>query len=173
MPSIHYLPDAEVDPELDLELRGLLSACFIQPHHAVFRERRYFKYPPGHRWLMREADALVAHAAVHERQIEVAGQVAPVGGVAEVCVLPAFRGRGLVRQLLAVVHRDLAERGVAFTALFGDPAVYGSSGYHMPGNVFLGPNADGQWEPAPRVLVHPLPGATWPVGEVHLPGPPF
>lgn len=173
MPSILYLPDAAVDPELDLELRALLSACFIQPHHAVFRERRYFKHPPGHRWLMREADALVAHAAVHERQIEAAGWEVPIGGVAEVCVLPAFRGRGLVRLLLAAVHRDLADRVVAFAALFGDPAVYGSSGYHMPGNVFLGPNADGRWEPAPRALVHPLLHAPWPAGEVHLAGPAF
>ena len=81
MPSIFYLPDTAVDPGLDMELRTLLSACFTQPHHAVFREHRHFCYPPQHRWLMRDQlGRLIAQIAVHERQVEAARSDARAAG---------------------------------------------------------------------------------------------
>ena len=174
MPSIFYLPDAAVDPGLDIELRTLLSACFIQPHHAVFREHRHFCYPPQHRWLMRDhAGRLIAQIAVHERQVVAAERSWAAGGLAEVCVHPDVQRRGLMRELLARVHDDLHQRGVAFAVLFGNPAVYGSSGYFAPQNISIGPDAHGCWEPAPRALVRVLGAQGWPTGDVRVPGPAF
>lgn len=172
--SILYRPDAEVDPEEDRALRDLLCACFTRPHHAVFREHRHFRYPPQHRWLMRdEAGRLIAQAAVHERTVETPERSWPAGGLAEVCVHPDFQRRGLMRELLARVHADLRARGLVFAILFGNPDVYRSSGYQAPGTIFIGPDPNGQWEPAPRALVCRLTGVPWPAGIVRVPGPTF
>lgn len=174
MLPICYLPDASVDAVLDRELRELLSLCFTKPQDVVFKERRYFTEPPAHRWIMRDAAGrLVAHIAVHNRRVEAGTWVALVGGIAEVCVHPEARGQRLTSHLLAEVHADLARRGFLFTALFGDRQVYAASGYTMPGNALVGPDAQGRWIPAPRAMVRPLTDVAWPTGEVHMPGPFF
>ena len=58
------------------------------------------------------------------------GDVA-IGGVADVCVHPQYRGRGFVHQMLKVVHEWLSSHDFSFALLFGDPRVYASSG-HVP-----------------------------------------
>lgn len=174
MPFICDLPDDAVTPELDRDLRELLCACFTRPHHAVFREHRHFRYPPRHRWLMRdEAGRLIAQAGVHTREVVAGPEVFPAAGLAEVCVHPDVQRRGLMRALLARMHADLRERGVVFAILFGNPEIYRSSGYRAPGPVVIGPDAQGRWEPAPRALVCRLAGVAWPCGEVRVPGPAF
>ena len=174
MPDILYLPDSAVDAALDLELRELLSTCFTKPQDAVFKERRYFAQPPAHRWMIRSPEGkLVAHIAVHERQIEAGAWVASVGGIAEVCVHPEARGQGLAKLLLDEIHVTLTQRGVFFTALFGSRSIYASSGYTQPGNVSIGPGSDGKWQPVPELMVRPLTAAAWPAGDVRMPGPAF
>ncbi len=174
MPTILYLPDVAVDADLDVELRTLLCACFTRPHHAVFREHRHFRHPPQHRWLMcDESGRLIAQVAVHERRVEAAERSWPAGGLAEVCVHPDVQRRGLMSRLLARVHQDLHERGVVYSVLFGDPAVYSSSGYYAPLNVSIGPDAEGRWEHVPRALVRVLGEQGWPTGDVRVPGPAF
>lgn len=169
-----YLPDAAVDAALDRELRALLSTCFTKPEDVVFRERRYFKEPPAHRWLLREEGGrLAAHVAVHEKMVEVAGRGWPIGGIAEVCVHPDQRGRGHVRALLAAIHPWLVARGIPFSVLFGDPRIYTSSGYAAVSNLFLRASASAAWAPAPGVMARPLLAEPWPAGEVRLAGPAF
>ncbi len=171
MPNILYLPDRDVDAALDLELRELLSTCFTKPQDVVFKERRYFTQPPAHRWMIRSSTGkLVAHIAVHERQIAAGPWVASVGGIAEVCVHPEARGQGLAKQMLDEIHATLTQRGVFFTALFGSRSIYASSGYTQPGNVSIGPGPDGQWQPVPELMVRPLTAAVWPTGDVRMPG---
>lgn len=174
MPTILYLPDRAVDAALDLELRELLSTCFTKPQDVVFKERRYFTEPPAHRWMIRSPEGkLVAHIAVHERQIKAGDWVASAGGIAEVCVHPEARGQGLAKLLLDEIHDALAQRGVFFSVLFGSRSIYASSGYTTPGNASIGPGPDGKWQPVPELMVRPLTAAAWPAGEVYLPGPAF
>ena len=168
------MPDAAVDAALDRELRGLLSTCFTKPQDVVFRERRHFKEPPAHRWLIRGPDGLLAaHVAVHEKMVEIGGRGRPIGGIAEVCVHPDQRGRGHVRAMLAEIHAWLAAREVPFAVLFGDPRIYTSSGYVAASNLFLRADPPGAWAPATGAMVKPLLAEPWPAGEVHLAGPAF
>lgn len=95
------IDDSDVDDRLDREIRELLSACFIKPGDEVFRDRRYFTEMPSRRWLLRDEGRLVAHVAVHERTIEDGIRML---GIAEVCVTPTHRGRGLMQGLLKAVH---------------------------------------------------------------------
>lgn len=170
--SVDYIADGNVDEILDQELRGLLSVCFTKPQDNVFRNRRYFKEPCPHHWVIRDASgALIAHLGVHEKQIESDGIFYSIGGVSEVCVHPDHRGTGGVKSMLHVAHEWMAGRGIPFSVLFGNPQVYGSSGYAPVADIEYGNDTNG-WKPG-QVLVRELSELAWPAGQVRLPGPIF
>ena len=170
-PKIEYLPDACIDAAVDREIRGLLTTCFTGPQDAVFQTRRYFNEPYPHRWIIRdERGALGAHVGVHDKLARAADRDFRFGGIAEVSVRPDCRGRGYVRDTLAVVHEWLARNGFVFSILFGKPEVYGSSGYLAKTNALCSPAAGEAPEHLERVLVKELAGVSWPEGDVTLQG---
>ncbi len=163
--TILYLPDTQVDDALDLELRDLLSVCFGD----AFREKRYHYELPAHRWLVRDEGKLVAHLAIHEKTFEHEGEHTLFLGVAEVCVAPSHRGRGLVRAMLREAER--AFPATPFAILLGDKGVYGSSGYAAVHNVYFPYHQTDR--PADDVLMKPLGDKAWPTGQVTIEGPSF
>jgi len=168
-PQIDYLPDSDIDDALDRELRGLLTTCFLKPQDYVFKERRYFREPYPHRWVIRDDDGrLVAHIGVHVKQVLAGEACYPIGGICEVCVHPDYRGRGYVRMMLDVIHQWMGEQDFVFSMLFGDPRIYGSSGYVHVDNLVHG-DADAGWKPVAG-LVRAVASVPWPDGEVRLPG---
>jgi predicted acetyltransferase len=174
---LERVSEPHVDAELDRELRAVLAACFIKPRDAFFRERRYANEMPSERWLVRDRDnLLVAHLASHEKTIGVGERELRIGGVAEVCVLPEYRGRGLVRYLVSQAHAHFRDRALGFGVLFGRLEVYGSSGYGRVKAAVRKLNARTQtWstEVDDDFLVCSLNGESWPEGEVDLRGPDF
>ena len=109
-PSIDYLADASIDDALDKEIKALLTSCFKKAKDTVFYERRYFREPYHHRWVMRnDQGVLVAHIGVHDKQVESGGRTFRFGGICEVCVLPECRGRGYIRLMLESIHHWLKE----------------------------------------------------------------
>ena len=163
--DISYLPDARVDERLDTDLRTLLSGCFGD----AFKNKRYHFEPPMHRWLVRDEGQLIAHLAVHDKTFEHEGATTPFLGIAEVCVAPSHRGRGLVKEMLKAAEVQFAE--VPFAILLGDAGVYGSSGYHTVDNVYFPyESAD---VPTEGVMVKALGSAAWPEGKITIEGPPF
>lgn len=175
-PAVHAITDDAVDAALDGELRTLLSTCFTGPNDHVFRERRFFREPPRHRWFCRDAQGLTAHVAAHVKTFRHAGGGVLSAGIAEVCVRPDQRGRGLVRLLLTRAHADLAALGLGWSALFGDARVYASSGYAATGQPLRHRDRD-VWvvRPSPSFLVARLraDAPPWPTGELDLGGPAF
>lgn len=171
--DVKYVKDADVGYDLDLRLRELLSICFTKPGDEVFRDRRYFKECPSHRWIVYdEKDRLIAHVALHEKKVDSFGQEIPIGGIAEVCVHPEFRGQGLVRRLLSESHKWLRSHGYLFAVLFGDPLVYRSSGYVLVDNLLQKNKAeDGtvKWEPV-VAMVCELGETKWSRQSVFLQG---
>ena len=108
-PKIEYLPNDSVTGSMDYELRGLLTTCFTKPQDVVFRDRRYFREPYLHRWVIRDDNnAIVAHIGVHEKQGEAEGRTCRIGGIAEVCVHPDYRGKGYTRMMLKCIHAWLS-----------------------------------------------------------------
>ncbi len=176
IPSIEYLPDAAVDPLLDENLRRLLCLCFTKPCDAIFKERRYFNEPPSHRWLMRDQTGMaIAHIAVHEKYVVVDNVKYPIGGIAEVCVHPNHRGNGYVKHILAAIQVWLISQRVEYAVLFGNPKIYGSSGYQPVTNLFHDAE-DGEGKPyfaSVKAMVKPLTNQDWFTTEVYLPGKTF
>jgi len=170
--EIEYLPDNSVDAALDRELRELLTTCFTNSEDVVFRDRRYFREPYPHRWVIRDRQGdIVAHIGVHEKQVEAKGHTYRIGGIAEVCVHPDHRGKGYVGMMLKCIHQWLAQHGFVFTVLFGNSKVYSSSGYVQANDLFNGGGEEG-WKHATG-MIKELSDTPWPDGDVHLPGPGF
>ena len=171
--AVRYVADADVDPRLDAELRQLLALCF--PDDPCFKSRRFVHYAPQHRFLI-YWETLAAHLALHDLELLVGEAGVQVGGVAEVAVHPDFRGRGLVRTLLAAAHDFLAARGTEFGVLFGKPVVYQSSGYRPiedPIRYFSSGEGITKTEKLAGALVKCLGPRPWPAGVVDLKGPTF
>ena len=174
--KVEYLPDSSVDASLDAQIRELLTTCFTKPEDVVFKTQRYFREPYPHRWMIRDnQNTIIAHVGVHEKSVDAAGHTFRIGGIAEVCVHPEFRGRGFIKTMLACVHDWLIRHEFDFAVLFGDPHVYGSSGYVVVNNLIhddvtaTGESCTSQ-SPA---MVRQLSDTPWPAGQVYLPGPTF
>lgn len=168
-PSVTYISDVGVDAMQDREIKGLLTTCFTKPEDVVFQTRRYFKEPYPHRWVILNAKGdLAAHIGLHEKMVESGGLTYRIGGIAEVCVHPEARGKGYVRIMLREIDAWQAQQGFAFSMLFGDPNVYGSSGYVEVGNLVYGGEDEG-WTPATG-MIKPLALTPWPTGVVKLYG---
>ena len=175
MPVIEFIEDVAVDAMLDWQLRELLSLCFTKPCDIVFRDRRYFHESPRWRWFV-PGNSLIAHVAVHDKIIGTTAGDVRVAGIAEVCVHPAHRGHGWVRQLLATAHPWLAAQGIPFAMLFGNSQVYSSSGYRNVADslrYFDGATQTWQNKSFDCAMVQPLGAQEWPAGPVDLRGPTF
>lgn len=172
---VDYLHDDTVDVKLDRQLRTLLTTCFTKPHDAVFKRRRYFIEPYPHRWVVRDDDRLIAHVGVHEKAARAAAAIYGIGGLAEVCVHPDFRGRGIVRDMIVAVHEWLRGHGFVFSILMGDPRIYTSSVFRTAAGVYCDGAGDA---PGARCLcgsamVCELADVKWPDGDVYISGPSF
>lgn len=160
-----YLRDTQVDDALDAELRVLLTRCFGKS----FENKRYEYEMPPHRLLVRDEGVLVAHAAIHEKVLKHEGKALPFLGIAEVCVAPSHRGRGLVRLMMRELEAHFT--GFPFAVLLGDPGVYGSSGYRAVSNVYF--PYEGMGKPNTYAMAKALGSRPWPVADVIIEGPPF
>jgi GNAT superfamily N-acetyltransferase len=173
---VESLRDDEVDETLDQQLRTLLTRCFTGPQDVVFQTRRYFHEPCARRWLVRGGrGGISAHVALHDKTVHAGNRVYRIGGVAEVCVHPDVRGRGLVKLLLGCCHDWLKDRGIPYAVLMGDPRIYSSSGYHGVTNLYCDVH-QGKYvmrQVLSSAMVCPMSDVPWPRDEVFLPGLPF
>ncbi|MGR5092134.1 GNAT family N-acetyltransferase [Vibrio maritimus] len=170
--KVQYIEDSSVDEQLNQALIALLSACFTKPSDARFKTQRFYNEMPQHRWYVTSDNKhhVVAHVAVHEKTVEIRGRSYPIGGVAEVCVHPDYRKKGLVKTMLTEVHQWMEQQGMHFSVLFGRDEVYGSSGYIRVTNLNV-LQEDPLAQPTPvSAMVKPLHDYRWPSKPVLLPG---
>lgn len=172
--TVNYIKDSDVNEQMNAKLIKILSICFNdQP---VFKEQRYFKEKPLHRWFIESDNSIIAHIAVHDKNILTEKGTIRIGGIAEVCVHPDYRGKGLVKKMLAVIHKWLQENDFSFAMLYGDADVYVSSGYSTIKNKikFLD-HVTKEWkiETSKDAMIAPLKNDKWPDGLIDINGPTF
>lgn len=173
--EIIFLPDERVSKQVDRQIRDLLSRCFVQDA-AHFQKQRHFLEIPQYRWLVYVAEQLVAHVALHRKRFASPEHEFEIGGVAEVCVHPGFRGQGLVKRMLSHVHDWLAEQDVPFSVLFGENAVYASSGYQSiknPIRFYDAKQSCWKVELDDHGMFKEIGRQSWPEGIIDLQGPKF
>ena len=159
------IADCRVDARLDRLLRELLRSSFDD---VCFDGRRFANETPSRRFLIDLGTHVAAHLAVHEKLLHTESGARGFIGIAEVCVAPAYRGRGLVSSLLASAESEYAH--LDHTLLLGEAAIYGSSGYRPLEGV--------RWPDDPGAATGSLLGKhlaaqQWPVGARRIHGPRF
>jgi len=171
---IKFIEDTEVDAGLNRKLIKILSVCFDdQP---VFKQRRYYKEMPGCRWYIEENEQIIAHTALHEKNILLDSRLLKICGIAEVCVLPEYRGKGLVKLILKKIDQWLIDNNYKYAMLFGDENVYSSSGYFNIDNEIKYVDyetKETKTEIIKCAMVKKLSEEPWPAGLVDLMGPTF
>ncbi|WP_353498863.1 GNAT family N-acetyltransferase [Vibrio chaetopteri] len=170
--KIHYIEDSSVSEELNQGLITILSSCFTKPSDSRFKTQRFYNEMPQHRWYITgdHDHHVIAHLAVHEKTITAAGKAIPIAGVAEVCVHPDYRKKGLAKALIEEAHQWMEQQPFHYSILFGRDEVYTSSGYKRVTNLSLLPN-EPLAQPTPvSVMVKTLNQHSWPKRTVLLPG---
>ena len=174
MNNIQYIQDSKVDETLNKKLVDLLGICFIK--EPLLKVRRYFKEMPQRRWYIEENDLIMAHLALHEKTISAEIGDFPIGGVAEVCVHPDFRGKGSVKKMLVETHNWMKENNIPFSVLFGEKEIYSSSGYTPVENEikYFDDKTD-KWivEVNRHAMKNVLGNSQWPEGLININGPMF
>lgn len=72
---------------------------------------------------------LVARIGIHDRKMYFQGQILRVGAIGGVCTDPAHRRKGYAKMLLEDCAQYMEKSGFDLSMLFGEPAVYGGSGW--------------------------------------------
>ncbi len=90
------IEEFQINSALHQSIQGLLQSCF-----AGYPEgRSFFKQMPDFRYLAHYENNLVAHMAVEHRQINNAGQLIRIFGIADLCVAEAHRHQRIATRLL-------------------------------------------------------------------------
>jgi len=173
--SIKYVQDNKVGNSLNDDIISLLSTCFVEEEDSIFRTQRFYKEIPQHRWLVYDAfGTLIAHTAMHNKQVKTDSRKIPIGGLSEVCVHPKYRKKGLVKLMLHEVELFLKEKRIPISILFGKKQFYMSSGYQIVNNLYSDTIDTKKgwvliWDPLMKEIV----SGTWPIDKVYLSGPIF
>jgi len=172
---IQLVPDKNVSAALDRQIRKLLVVCF--PHESVFATQRFLYEKPKYRWCVFSNETqLVAHTALHIKKIKTKLGEYQIGGIAEVCVHPEFRRKGLVRAIMDKVDALLISEKIPFSMLFGEGKIYHSSGYFEVKNEIRRFDVEtNEWitEVNKDAKYKELSDLKWPEGLIDLQGPMF
>ena len=102
---------------------------------------------PGRILIAREAQRVVGHLAVYQRQVKIGDEVLEIGMIGAVAVAPDHRRRGYCRRLLLRAHDYLRARSIPFSILFAfESRVYLSSGCRLMQNQTHFLDVDGAWK---------------------------
>ena len=88
-------------------------------------------YEPAQTRVMVMDGRLVSAVTCYLRPSYIAGRQIRAACIGSVCTHPQYRGRGLMRQVLAEAVDWMVSAGVLWSFLFGLEAVYGGSGWRM------------------------------------------
>ena len=173
--TIQLVPGSDVSAALDRQIRELLVICF--PHESVFATQRFLYEKPKYRWCVFSNETqLIAHTALHIKKIKTVSGEYEIGGVAEVCVHPEFRRKGLVRAMMSRIDELLLSERIPFSMLFGQGKIYHSSGYFEVKNKIrcYNPKTD-EWiiKVDNDAKYKELSDLKWPEGLIDLQGPMF
>jgi aminoglycoside 2'-N-acetyltransferase I len=159
---VSRLATQELSPEAVGEIRRLLVAAFAGTDEGDFTEADWQHSIGGIHVLLEIEGALVGHASVIERILEVDGLPVRAGYVEAVAVDPAHQRRGLGTALMQEVNADIAARfelgalgtgSIGFYERLGWQVWRGPTGVRTAAGLERTPDEDGY------ILVLPTPAS--------------
>lgn len=173
---IERIEEFLLEPDQKAKISALLLTCF--PGFPT--DRIYFKQPPGFRYLVWEGDELVGHMGVVYRLVSHAGDMIPIFGIMDLCVLPAYQHQRLASKLLVELGELGQKNAIDFILLVAkEMALYENNGFFPVTNtcqwlLMVGNQSMGMVKrKLPELLVKPLRTIKWPMGTIDFMGPLF
>lgn len=171
---IEFYSESDVTNFDNKKLMELLQLCF--PMLKCFETNRFYLERSDFRWFIRNNNKIIANAVVLDKIFLSEGKKISIAGVAEICVDPAYRGKGLARKLLSEIHSWAKSQGYSFTFLYGKTEIYRSSGYIQCNNQLKYINHMENIEEIKQIdTAHycPLKNESWPESLINTQGPIF
>jgi len=111
--TIKRQEEFSISPDDHKAIERLLALCFSD----YPKDRSYYKQAPDFRFLVWEDQQLIGHMAVEHRMINVAGSLAKIFGVVDLCVDQAFQGHKIASQLLQNLEKLGKQHQIDFVLL--------------------------------------------------------
>lgn len=175
--KIRVVPEEQMDPRLDAEIRRGLCICFPPDVEVFSQTRKWHGCGPAWSVVLQEGPTVIAHLGAVERTVDADGEPVRVAGLQNVYVLPEYRKNGLSDQILNASMVEARRQGYDCGLLFCIPrivGVYARCGWKtMPDVEVVRVDSDGQEKPLPGVNVgmyYPLKRQHWAPRRIHLRG---
>lgn len=131
--TIKRQEEFRISPDDHKAIERLLALCFSD----YPKDRSYYKQAPDFRFLVWEDQQLIGHMAVEHRMINVAGSLAKIFGVVDLCVEQAFRGHKIASQLLQKLEKLGKRHQIDFILLTAsEHQLYKKNGFFLVNNTF-------------------------------------
>ena len=132
MELLEFAPD-ELRGDLAARVHALLYDTWPED---VPNEGDYYHGAPTAVVILRDAQDVVAHLAIYQREVSIGGETLEIGMLGGIVVAPGQRRRGHSKVIVRHAHERLKRRSIPFSILFAyEPQVYASSGYRLMQNV--------------------------------------
>ena len=167
--KVRFIGVAEVNPELDKELRDWFGDQFGYV--------RYRWAEPDYYGILIAEDQLAGRLAIFEREVSAGGVIVRVGGIGGVATRPRFRHQGVASALMSDAAEFMKnELGVEFGFLLCQPKVspvYAKLGWaQVEGpTIFSQPNGTETYPSCTMILR--LAEREWPPGPIDMLGLPW
>ncbi len=174
--QLKTIEEALMSGACDRAIRKLLCRCFPVDRLHFATSRAWHGSSAAFTVIAPCKGQLIGHVGVVERTIGAGQRLWRVGGIQNVCVDPAQRGRGLVEALMGRAMEQVKKRGMEAGVLFCIPAlerVYQRCGWQtLRGARVTRLDEQGRALPLPGrniTMVYPLAGKLA-AGNIHLRG---
>jgi predicted N-acetyltransferase YhbS len=121
--QIRLLDESQIDPATDAALRRTLATCFPHNETQFSGSRNWRGAVPLFTVVATDKTHIVACAIVIDRTVCIGERPVRVAGVGNVCVLPDYRGGGIVDRILLAAMEEAAGREFEWGLLFCRPEI--------------------------------------------------
>ena len=168
--------EKDVDEVLDAAIKNVLVRCFPHNREKFLKARRWRGNVALYNAVVEADDIVCGHIAVVDRKVTVGNEPLHVAAVANVSVLPEYRGTGLsdimLKAVMTEAQKGTFEVGLLFTTEL-IKKVYARNGWiEIKGQKFIRVENELEFAmPAESVkMYYPLKRKDFPPGDVHLRG---
>ena len=174
--NIRIVYENDVDDALDAAIKSILGECFPHNKDKFSKARRWRGNVALYNAVVEADDIVCGHIAVVDRTVTVGNEPLHVAAVANVSVLPEYRGTGLsdimLKAVMAEAKRGPFDVGLLFTTEL-IKKVYARNGWiEIKGQKFI--RVENEQEillpPESVQMYYSLKRQHFPAGDVHLRG---
>ena len=174
--ELRILKESQVTQSLDEEIRKNLVISFPHNEDIFSHSRKWRGNVPFYNVVLLDGDIVCAHVAVVDRTILAGGTNLRVAGVANVFVLPGYRGKGLSDKILITAMAEAKKLefdcGLLFTGE-NIKHIYTRNGWlRISGQKFIAVANGIEYSLPPNkpIMYYPLSNSNFPPGTIHLQG---